>query len=67
MKNKTHTYCTKKTGIFILFVLFLQSSLLWSQNEEKKLEEALYNLANVTFSKISKTEDPYLKYQLFIK
>jgi hypothetical protein len=37
------------------------------QNDETRLEQALYDLPDVTFHKISKPDDPYLRYMLRIR
>jgi hypothetical protein len=53
-----------------IFVFLLAALLIFSSNaqsDETALEQALYNLPDVTFKKISGPGDPYLKYALKIR
>jgi hypothetical protein len=53
-----------------IFVILLAAFLVFNANaqqDEIALEQALYNLPDVTFKKISEADDPYLKYELKIR
>src|SRR4051812_44409931 len=54
-----------KTKLVVLFsfVTFFAAA----QNDESALEKALYNLADISFKKVSKPEDKFPKYDLLIK
>jgi len=53
--------------LFTFLALILLQPFLFAGTEEKKLEQLLFELPDLSFSKISKPEDPYLKYMLKIK
>ena len=53
--------------IYFLFIGLLINNFLYAQSEEKLLENLLFNLPDVSFTKISKCGDPFLKYSLYIK
>ncbi len=54
-----------KTKLVVLFSFL--SLFVSAQNDESALEKALYNLPDVSFKKVSKPEDKFLKYDLLIK
>ena len=59
-----------KIKIKAAFVFLLAAFLAFNanaQSDEIALEQALYNLPDVTFKKISEPGDPYLKYELKIR
>lgn len=56
----------KKILLFISAVLF-QSVYLFAENEEKKLEQLLFDMPGVSFSKTAKSGAPHLQYLLRIK
>ncbi len=54
--------------ILFTFGLIIFAISTWAQNpDEKKLERALFDLPNVSFTKVSKTNDTFLQYMLKIK
>ena len=56
-----------KTIFTFISFLFLQSFCLQADNEEKKLEQLLYDMPGVSFTKLTKPGDTYLQYMLRIK
>lgn len=51
----------------ICFLICLCPALVFSQNDESAIEQALFNLSDVSFKKISNPGDPYLRYDLSVK
>ena len=66
MKNDFPQQITVK-GIFVLLLAVFLAFNVIAQSDETALEQALYNLPDVTFKKISDPGDPYLKYALKIR
>jgi hypothetical protein len=56
---------TMKLNLFLIFFLIVLNS--FAQSDKQKLESALFNLPNVSFTDISKPGEPYLTYDLMVK
>ena len=53
--------------LYSFSLLLLSLSIRAQTAEEKRLEKELFDLPDVSFTKISKPEDPFLKYMLKVK
>jgi hypothetical protein len=54
-----------KNYLVLILALFVQNT--FAQNDKQKLETALFNLPNVSFTETTKPGDSYLSYDLIIK
>jgi hypothetical protein len=54
-----------KLNLFLILFLIVLNS--FAQGDKQKLESALFNLPNVSFTDVSKAGDPYLTYDLMVK
>jgi len=66
MFPSSHQQMTLKSMfVFLLAILLVFNAN--AQSDQAALEQAMYNLPDVTFKKISEPRDPYLKYELKIR